>query len=167
MRIRQAAAVYFKNLVKEQWDVVRVPLVVRRCACARVFDALLKPAPQDPASSAFKPEDRVVIKTHLVNLMCSAPEAIRRPLSDSLTCISEHDFPYQWESLLPELVTKLASSDFAVINGVLETANSVFKRCGTRHSAAVRRRHAGLTGACPGSGMCLSRTRCCGRWRSR
>ena len=38
------------------------------------------------------------------------------------------DFPHQWPTLLPELVSKLASPDMAIINGVLEAANSIFKR---------------------------------------
>jgi hypothetical protein len=60
--------------------------------------------------------------------MLQAPALVRAQLSEALTIISRHDFPQRWGNLLPELVQKLDSSDLAVVQGVLETANSIFKR---------------------------------------
>lgn len=61
--------------------------------------------------------------------MLSAPSPVRAQLSEALTLISGHDFPARWRGLLPELCERLTSSDPAAVNGVLETANSIFKRC--------------------------------------
>lgn len=68
------------------------------------------------------------IKGLITSLMLSAPPPVRAQLSEALTLISGHDFPGRWAGLLPELVGRLASTEPATVNGVLETANSIFKR---------------------------------------
>lgn len=100
--IRQAAAVLFKNYVKNNWDPERDVQVISEA-------------------------DRHVIKTNLITLMCSVPDQIQRQLSAALSTIGEYDFPEKWQNLLPELVQKL-SPDWRVSNGVLLTANTIFKR---------------------------------------
>lgn len=72
--------------------------------------------------------DRQTIKTHLVELMCTVPPQIQAQVSESISLIAEVDFPQKWDNLLPELVKKFNSPDSAVVNGVLMTANSIFKR---------------------------------------
>lgn len=69
------------------------------------------------------------IKGLITGLMLSTPPLVRAQLSEALTLISSHEFPARWQSLLPELIEKLASPEPRVMNGVLETANSIFKRC--------------------------------------
>lgn len=73
--------------------------------------------------------DRAAIKSQLVHLMCVVPDAAQKQLSEALSIISNKEFPDSWPTLLSELVTKLTTTeDLRVINGVLETANSIFKR---------------------------------------
>lgn len=61
--------------------------------------------------------------------MLKSPEAIQRQLSDAISAIGRYDFPQQWSSLMPTLVAKLGGTDdFHVINGVLQTCHSLFKR---------------------------------------
>ena len=69
------------------------------------------------------------MKGLITSLMLSAPPPVRAQLSEALTLISGHDFPGRWRGLLPELCERLTAADPAVVNGVLETANSIFKRC--------------------------------------
>jgi exportin-2 (importin alpha re-exporter) len=103
--VRQAAAVHFKNIVKNGWDEQNKTKDIHISA-----------------------EDRNTIKSHLVELMCTVPPAIQSQCSESITLIAVRDFPDQWENLMPELVQKFTSTDPAVVNGVLRTANSIFKR---------------------------------------
>lgn len=49
-------------------------------------------------------------------------------LSDSISIIGREDFPQKWPDLLTEMVTRFQSGDFHIINGVLRTAHSLFKR---------------------------------------
>ena len=49
-------------------------------------------------------------------------------LSDAIGYIGYEDFPEKWPNLIPELVEKFQSGDFHVINGVLHTSHSLFKR---------------------------------------
>jgi len=111
-QVRQAAAVNFKNHVKHRWA---------------------DPDPELFGGQDVPPiadDEKAQIKSLITSLMVSAPPKVQSQLSEALTIISQHDFPGKWESLLPELTSKLRehSGDLAVVSGVLETANSVFKR---------------------------------------
>jgi len=106
--ILQAAAVHFKNMVKHGWDESKDP--------------------QDTMGISISPQDREMIKNNLVELMCTVPPQIQAQISESISLIAELDFPQRWGNLLDTLVQKLNSPDMAVVNGVLATANSIFKR---------------------------------------
>ena len=99
--LRQAAAIAFKNLVRRQW------------------------ASED---SQLGEADRISIKTKVIELMLHAPDSIQRQLSEAIAIIAKHDFPERWQELLPLLVEKFATPDFGAINGVLRTANPLFRR---------------------------------------
>lgn len=60
--------------------------------------------------------------------MLSTPVPVRAQLSEALTIIGGYDFPAKWPSLLPHLLERLSSGDLATVAGVLETANSIYKR---------------------------------------
>jgi exportin-2 (importin alpha re-exporter) len=105
--LRQAAAVSFKNLAKKGWNVERED----------GNDGIVISAP-----------DRVTIKSHLVQLMCTVPDQIQAQLSESISLIAAVDYPRNWDNLLPELVQQFNSADPLVLIGVLKTANSIFKR---------------------------------------
>ncbi|GBG65232.1 hypothetical protein CBR_g50023 [Chara braunii] len=106
--IRQAAAVNFKNYIKARWA----------------------PATEGGEGGAVPIQDaeKEQIKSAITQLMLNTPPLIQAQLSEALSIISNEDFPDRWQSLLPDLVSQLNSSDPAVINGVLQTANSIFKR---------------------------------------
>ncbi|KAI5639206.1 cse1 domain-containing protein [Phthorimaea operculella] len=104
MTIRVAAAIAFKNYIKRNWPV------------------------EEDGQDRIHASDRATIKTLIVNLMLKSPEAIQRQFSDAVSIIGKSDFPEKWPSLIPEMVEKFATGDFHVINGVLRTAHSLFKR---------------------------------------
>uniref|UniRef100_A0A0C9S7F6 TSA: Wollemia nobilis Ref_Wollemi_Transcript_13726_3457 transcribed RNA sequence n=1 Tax=Wollemia nobilis TaxID=56998 RepID=A0A0C9S7F6_9CONI len=108
-QVRQSAAVNFKNHVRYRW------------------------AAQDPESppdfALIQEPEKEQIKGLIVGTMLSAQPRVQSQLSEALAIISKHDFPKTWQTLLPELVSNLRSStDYAVINGILHTANSIFKK---------------------------------------
>jgi len=49
-------------------------------------------------------------------------------LSDAISIVGREDFPAKWPDLLSEMVSKFQTGDFHIINGVLRTAHSIFKR---------------------------------------
>jgi exportin-2 (importin alpha re-exporter) len=106
--VRQAAAVHFKNLIKKGWDESKEM--------------------EDRHGIVISPEDRVTVKSHLVELMCTVPAQIQAQVSETISLIAAVDFPEKWQNLIPELVQKFNSPDLSVVNGVLMTANSIFKR---------------------------------------
>lgn len=68
------------------------------------------------------------IKSQITTLMLSTPPPVRAQLSEALAIIGKHDFPAKWPALLPQLLEKVATGDLATVTGVLETANSIYKR---------------------------------------
>lgn len=60
--------------------------------------------------------------------MLRSPPALQKQLSDAVSIIGKHDFPKKWPQLIDEMVEKFGTGDFNVINGVLQTAHSLFKR---------------------------------------
>lgn len=53
---------------------------------------------------------------------------ILQQLSDAIGIIGREDFPDKWPNLIMEMVEKFQTGDFYVINGILHTAHSLFKR---------------------------------------
>ncbi|CAI0469640.1 unnamed protein product [Linum tenue] len=108
-QIRHAAAVNFKNYLRQRW--------------APAQDSEFNPIPDDEKNQ---------IKTLIVSLMLSSSPRIQSQLSEALSLIGKHDFPKTWPSLLPELIQSLQaasqSNNYATINGILGTANSIFKK---------------------------------------
>lgn len=104
MTIRIAGAVAFKNYIKRNWSV------------------------SEDAADRIHAQDREAVKQLIVNLMLHSPEAIQKQLSDAISIIGRHDFPNKWPNLISQMVEKFDTGDFHVINGVLHTAHSLFKR---------------------------------------
>ncbi|KAF9416074.1 hypothetical protein HW555_006486 [Spodoptera exigua] len=104
LTIRVAAAIAFKNFIKRNWPI------------------------DEDGVNRIHASDRNTIKTLIVSLMLKSPEAIQRQFSDAVSIIGKSDFPENWPSLIPEMVEKFNTGDFHVINGVLRTAHSLFKR---------------------------------------
>ncbi|XP_008946536.1 PREDICTED: exportin-2 isoform X2 [Merops nubicus] len=102
--IKVCASVTFKNYIKRNWRIV-----------------------EDEPNKICE-SDRVAIKANIVPLMLSSPEQIQKQLSDAISIIGREDFPQKWPDLLTEMVNRFRSGDFHVINGVLRTAHSLFKR---------------------------------------
>ncbi|KAK7338072.1 hypothetical protein VNO77_18670 [Canavalia gladiata] len=103
-QIRQAAAVNLKNHLRGRW------------------------ASEAPILEPEKEQ----IKSLIVPLMLSAAPKIQSQLSEALAVIGKHDFPKYWPALLPELISNLQkasqASDYASVNGILGTANSIFNK---------------------------------------
>ncbi|KAG6449355.1 hypothetical protein O3G_MSEX006002 [Manduca sexta] len=104
LTIRVAASIAFKNYIKRNWPV------------------------EEDGVDRIHASDRATIKTLIVNLMLKSPEAIQKQFSDAVSIIGKYDFPEKWPSLIPEMVEKFATGDFYVINGILRTAHSLFKK---------------------------------------
>lgn len=105
LTIRVAGAVTFKNYVKRNWK-----------------------RDEDSGEDSINSSDRAAIKDFIVELMLQSPEQIQRQLSDAISIIGREDFPEKWPDLLQKMIAKFQSGDFHVINGVLHTAHSLFKR---------------------------------------
>lgn len=104
MNIRVAGAITFKNYVRRNWRE------------------------SGDGPNKVHQSDRDTVKQLIVGLMLKSPEQIQKQLSDAVSIIGREDFPGKWQNLLPEMISHFQSGDFHVINGVLRTAHSLFKR---------------------------------------
>ena len=106
LHLRVVASVTFKNFIKRHWRLSEENDLVDKITAA----------------------DRQSIKYSIIELMLTSPEKIQRQLSDAISLISVEDFPDKWPDLLVGMVERMKSGNFHVINGVLRTAHSIFKR---------------------------------------
>lgn len=60
--------------------------------------------------------------------MLRSPDSIQKQLSDAISIIGKFDFPNKWPELIDQMVEKFGTGDFHIINGVLVTAHSLFKK---------------------------------------
>ncbi|XP_015114350.1 exportin-2 [Diachasma alloeum] len=104
LTIRIAGAVAFKNYIKRNWKI------------------------DEDGVDKIHAQDREAIKKLIVNLMLHSPDSIQKQLSDAVSIIGRHDFPNKWPDLIDQMVDKFNTGDFHIINGVLHTAHSLFKR---------------------------------------
>jgi exportin-2 (importin alpha re-exporter) len=68
------------------------------------------------------------VKTLIVDLMLSSPVPVQKQLSQAIAIIGQQDFPAQWPNLVNDMVAKFQTGDFHIINGVLQTAYSIFEK---------------------------------------
>jgi len=102
-KTRLAAALCFKNFIRLNWV--------------------------DEDGNYKLPTDEVAtIKQELVGLMISSPSNIQTQLGEAISIIADSDFWQRWETLVPDLVSRLSVNDSKVTNGVLEVAHSIFVR---------------------------------------
>ncbi|KAJ1548033.1 importin-alpha export receptor, partial [Nowakowskiella sp. JEL0078] len=102
--IRYAAALYFKNFLKKSWQ------------------------PQDGDVDILSLEDRLKVKQYVVHTMTVVPSKYQIQLSDAVAIIADTDFPDQWPTLIDDLVKRLDFQNPTGINGVLQTAHTIFSR---------------------------------------
>lgn len=101
--IRLAAALAFKNLIRERWT--------------------------DEFGTYQLPENEVsTIKTELVGLMVSVPGNIQDVLGEAISTIADSDYWERWQTLMDDLVARLTPDNAVVNHAVLQIAHSIFKR---------------------------------------
>ncbi|KAL6987162.1 hypothetical protein U1Q18_012917 [Sarracenia purpurea var. burkii] len=112
--LRLAAAVNFKNHLRSRWS------------------SELSPERNVPTLAPISDPEKDQIKALIVPLMLSSAPRIQSQLSEALAVIGKHDFPKLWQALLPELRSSLEKagegSDYATVNGILNTVNSLFNK---------------------------------------
>ncbi|TKA76115.1 hypothetical protein B0A49_03516 [Cryomyces minteri] len=100
---RLASALFFKNFIKRNWT--------------------------DEEGNYKLPQNEVVaIKQELIGLMIAVPPTIQSQLGEAISVIADSDFWERWDTLVDDLVSRLTSDNFAVNNGVLQVAHSIFRR---------------------------------------
>ena len=110
LAVRQAASIFFKNLVKAHW------------------------APEDETAYTIPPETKTQVKDNLLSLFLFVPAKIQSQLSEAMSLIATHDFPAQWPNLLSDLVGQLTAAasatprDYGKVGGLLAIAHSITGR---------------------------------------
>jgi len=104
LNIKVAGAITFKNYVKRNWKV------------------------SEEGTDRIHANDRDQVKALIVDLMLKSPGPVQKQLSQAIAIIGQQDFPAKWQNLVTDMVARFATGDFHVINGVLQTAHSIFEK---------------------------------------
>jgi len=94
--VRQAAALFFKNFVREHWKVRSdkpPPLLYLLCSCVFQDDA--------PDQQIITAENRNLIKSEVIALVAMVPPILQLPLGDTIAIIADTDFYQNWLNLVP------------------------------------------------------------------
>ena len=102
--LKVAGSVTFKNYIKRNWAI------------------------NDEGVDKVHASDRDAVKTLIIDLMLKSPGPVQKQLSEAIAIIGKQDFPERWQNLIPDMVSRFASGDFHIINGVLQTAHSIFEK---------------------------------------
>ena len=60
--------------------------------------------------------------------MLVLPDSLQKQITEAIACIGKHDFPRQWDSLLPAMVTRMSEPNIATVNAVLRTMLPLCRR---------------------------------------
>ena len=101
--IKHAAAITFKILIRAGWE-------------------------REAGSIHLAEEDRTAIKALVLDLMLVLPDSLQKQITEAIACIGKHDFPRQWESLLPAMVARMSEPNIMTVNAVLRTMLPLCRR---------------------------------------
>ena len=108
LQVRQAAAVFFKNVVRRHWE------------------------PEDEHELTIPDEIKTQVKDNLLQLFLAVAELLQSQLSEAMALIASHDFPAKWQTLLPGLLPQLETAttgkDYKRVMGLLQILHSICKR---------------------------------------
>lgn len=106
--VRQAGAVYMKNIISSSWADHEV-------------------APGEPIPFSIHEQDRAMIRSSIVDAIVHAPEIIRVQLSVCVNHIIKHDFPGRWPQVVDNISIYLQNPDMNGWNGALITMYQLVK----------------------------------------
>ena len=108
LQVRQAAAVFFKNVVRQHW------------------------APEDEHELTIPDEIKTQVKDNLLQLFLGVADILQSQLSEAMSLIASHDFPQKWQTLLPGLLPQVEAAttqkDYKRVAGLLQILHSICKR---------------------------------------
>lgn len=112
------SSITFKNLIRKCWAAEdgRTPFT------------------KDDGTLAINEQDRVAVKTQVVDIMVRAAPPVQKQISQAIAIIGAADFPDKWPQLVPYMIEQFKLQDFNVITGVLQTAHTLFEKY--RHAFA-------------------------------
>lgn len=102
MPVRQAGAIYLKNLVNQFWLERKVD------------------KPNELMPYSLKESDRVTIRDNLIEAVIHSPDPIRAQLIVCVRTVSQHDFPEKWPGIIDKVHQFIQTNDINSWYGVLQ-----------------------------------------------
>jgi len=103
--LRQSAAIYLKQLVRDHWT---------SCSVTPTF--------------VLAEEDKSILKANIVEILICSPKRIRDQISLCLRDMVEEDYPEKWNDLLPKILSYITSNNPSAMEGALEALRVTIKR---------------------------------------
>ncbi|XP_022089193.1 importin-7-like [Acanthaster planci] len=107
--VRQAGVIYLKNMVNQFWNL-------------REPDSPLEPIP-----FSIHEDDKVVVRSNIIQAIIVTPDLIRVQLAVCLSTILRHDYPGRWDSILDTMYNFLSVDDPSTLYGALIAVHQLVK----------------------------------------
>eukprot|EP00732_Lithocolla_globosa_P000792 Lithocolla_globosa_v1_NODE_305_length_4584_cov_10.581365.p1 type:complete len:1026 gc:universal NODE_305_length_4584_cov_10.581365:1203-4280(+) len=107
--VRHSGVIYFKNLIHKSWQP-------------------LEPAEGERQPFVISEEDKVLIKSNIVEAVIRSPALFRSQLLFALNVCARHDFPEKWPELLQKVCQYLEHNDQNVVYGALLTLLEIVRK---------------------------------------
>ena len=102
MPVRQAGAIYLKNLINQFWLERRVD------------------KPNEPMPYSLQESDRTTIRDNLIEAVIHSPDPIRAQLIVCVRTISQQDFPEKWPGIIDKVHQFIQTNDINSWYGALQ-----------------------------------------------
>ncbi|KNZ48960.1 hypothetical protein VP01_52g9 [Puccinia sorghi] len=126
---RQAAALAFKNWIKNSWAPVRFLSTIPSIYHA-THDAFFANLQEEGDDGQIASTDRDSLKSKLLSVLISlaSTPSLLIQYSEAISIIATSDFPEQWPDLIDQIVRNFNPNDWNANNALLSTAHAIFKR---------------------------------------
>eukprot|EP01043_Picozoa_sp_COSAG02_P087815 COSAG02_NODE_25025_length_670_cov_578.394046_1_plen_169_part_10 len=101
--VRQAGSIYFKNVVRIEWNM-------------------------RDGTSNFSEEEKQLVRDNLLESLILAPPLVRTQMALALTTIAHTDFPANWPGLFPAVMANIKSGEEQRMMGALVALRRLGKR---------------------------------------
>jgi len=89
LHLQQSASITLKNVLKKRWN-----------------------PDEDDEMAPLSGEEKAGVKEGIIPLILQSPTKIQKILVEGVSEMASHDFPYEWETLLEDLVGAMNMDDF-------------------------------------------------------
>jgi exportin-2 (importin alpha re-exporter) len=72
--------------------------------------------------------NKTAVRTMLIQMLIGSQNFVQQVIMETIAAVASSDYPEKWQSLMPELVEAVSTTDVNVLYGIVGTVAMIFKR---------------------------------------